>query len=134
MGRPEAERPSISHSYLRLSFTTDLAAGVKGAEAIFIAVGTPSRRADGHADLSYVYGVAHEIGAALDGPAVVVTKSTTVWVGTGDEVERTPSEVAPTRWCRSAPIPNSSANERRSRTSNVPTVASSDSRMRVPKR
>ena len=61
--------------------------GVKGAEAIFIAVGTPSRRGDGHADLSYVYGAAHEIGELLDGPAVVVTKST-VPVGTGDEVER----------------------------------------------
>ncbi|HEY0327053.1 MAG TPA: UDP-glucose/GDP-mannose dehydrogenase family protein [Allosphingosinicella sp.] len=78
----------------RLSFTTDLAEGVNGAEAIFIAVGTPSRRGDGHADLSYVYGVAHEIGEALTGPAVVVTKST-VPVGTGDEVERILREVAP---------------------------------------
>src|SRR5881275_1215904 len=52
----------------RLSFTTDLATGIKGAEAIFIAVGTPSRRGDGHADLSYVYGAAREIGALLDGP------------------------------------------------------------------
>jgi UDPglucose 6-dehydrogenase len=78
----------------RLSFTTEVAAGVSGAEAIFIAVGTPSRRGDGHADLSYVYGVAHEIGALLEGPAVVVTKST-VPVGTGDEVERILREVAP---------------------------------------
>ena len=78
----------------RLSFTTELAAGVKGAEAIFIAVGTPSRRGDGHADLSYVYGVAREIGPLLDGPTVVVTKST-VPVGTGDEVERILHEVAP---------------------------------------
>jgi len=78
----------------RLSFTTELATGVSGAEAIFIAVGTPSRRGDGHADLSYVYGAAHEIGALLDGPAVVVTKST-VPVGTGDEVERILREVAP---------------------------------------
>ena len=78
----------------RLAFTTELAAGVKGAEAIFIAVGTPSRRGDGHADLSYVYGAAHEIGALLEGPAVVVTKST-VPVGTGDEVERILREVAP---------------------------------------
>src|SRR3954452_9414572 len=54
----------------RLSFTTDLAEAVKGAEAIFIAVGTPSRRGDGHADLSYVYGAAKEIGALLEGPAV----------------------------------------------------------------
>ena len=78
----------------RLSFTTDLATGVSGAEAIFIAVGTPSRRGDGHADLSFVYGAAREIGALLDGPAVVVTKST-VPVGTGDEVERILREVAP---------------------------------------
>jgi UDPglucose 6-dehydrogenase len=78
----------------RLAFTTELEAAVRGAEAIFIAVGTPSRRGDGHADLSYVYGAAHEIGAVLDRAAVVVTKST-VPVGTGDEVERILREVAP---------------------------------------
>ena len=71
----------------RLTFTTDLAAGIAGASAIFIAVGTPSRRGDGHADLSYVYAVAEEVGQALTNDAVVVTKST-VPVGTGDEVER----------------------------------------------
>ncbi|MBU1606240.1 UDP-glucose/GDP-mannose dehydrogenase family protein [Qipengyuania sp. DY56-A-20] len=71
----------------RLTFTTDLAQGIAGAEAIFIAVGTPSRRGDGHADLSFVYAVAEEIGASLSNDAVVVTKST-VPVGTGDEVER----------------------------------------------
>ncbi|MEN9717174.1 MAG: hypothetical protein RIQ99_52 [Pseudomonadota bacterium] len=71
----------------RLSFTTDLAEGIAGASAIFIAVGTPSRRGDGHADLSFVYAVAQEIGEHLDQPAVIVTKST-VPVGTGDEVER----------------------------------------------
>ncbi|MFA7439597.1 MAG: UDP-glucose/GDP-mannose dehydrogenase family protein [Sphingomonadaceae bacterium] len=71
----------------RLSFTTDLAEGMEGAEAIFIAVGTPSRRGDGHADLSYVYAAAEEIAANLKGFTVVVTKST-VPVGTGDEVER----------------------------------------------
>jgi len=71
----------------RLSFTTSLAEGIDGAQAIFIAVGTPSRRGDGHADLSYVYGVAQEIAENLKNPAVVVTKST-VPVGTGDEVER----------------------------------------------
>jgi UDPglucose 6-dehydrogenase len=70
----------------RLSFADDLAA-VGGAEAVFIAVGTPSRRGDGHADLSYVYQAAREIAAAIDGFTVVVTKST-VPVGTGDEVER----------------------------------------------
>ena len=71
----------------RLSFTTSLAEGIDGAQAIFIAVGTPSRRGDGHADLSFVYAVAEEIGANLKNPAVVVTKST-VPVGTGDAVER----------------------------------------------
>jgi len=71
----------------RLSFTTDLAEGIAGAAAIFIAVGTPSRRGDGHADLSFVYAVAQEIGESLAGDAVIVTKST-VPVGTGDEVER----------------------------------------------
>jgi UDPglucose 6-dehydrogenase len=71
----------------RLSFGTSLAEGIAGAGAIFIAVGTPSRRGDGHADLSFVYAVAKEIGEALGNDAVVVTKST-VPVGTGDEVER----------------------------------------------
>ena len=71
----------------RLSFSTDLAAAIDGAQAIFIAVGTPSRRGDGHADLSYVYAVAQEIADNLTTPAVIVTKST-VPVGTGDEVER----------------------------------------------
>jgi UDPglucose 6-dehydrogenase len=71
----------------RLSFTTDLGEGIAGAEAIFIAVGTPSRRGDGHADLTFVYEVAREVGEKLSGDAVVVTKST-VPVGTGDEVER----------------------------------------------
>ena len=78
----------------RLSFSTDLAAAVAGAEVVMIAVGTPSRRGDGHADLSYVYGAAREIAAALTGPAVVVTKST-VPVGTGDEVERIIREARP---------------------------------------
>jgi UDPglucose 6-dehydrogenase len=78
----------------RLAFSTDLESGVDGAEAVFIAVGTPSRRGDGHADLSYVFGAAEEIARALRGPAVVVTKST-VPVGTGDEVERIIREIAP---------------------------------------
>jgi UDPglucose 6-dehydrogenase len=71
----------------RLSFSTELEGPVRQADAVFIAVGTPSRRGDGHADLSYVYSAAREIAAALDGFTVVITKST-VPVGTGDEVER----------------------------------------------
>jgi UDPglucose 6-dehydrogenase len=78
----------------RLSFTTDLKAAVTGADAVFIAVGTPSRRGDGHADLSYVYAAAREIAEALNGYTVVVTKST-VPVGTGDEVERIIRETRP---------------------------------------
>jgi UDPglucose 6-dehydrogenase len=69
----------------RLSFTTDLAEAVDGAEAVFIAVGTPTRRGDGHADLTYVMAAAEEIGRALTGYAVVVTKST-VPVGTNRKV------------------------------------------------
>ena len=79
----------------RLDFTTDLAAPVAEADAVFIAVGTPSRRGDGHADLSYVYAAAREIAGALSGFTVVVTKST-VPVGTGDEVERLIREANPT--------------------------------------
>jgi UDPglucose 6-dehydrogenase len=71
----------------RLKFTTELAPAVKSADAVFIAVGTPSRRGDGHADLSFVHEAAREIARALDGFTVVITKST-VPVGTGDEVER----------------------------------------------
>ncbi|AJD42299.1 UDP-glucose 6-dehydrogenase [Rhizobium gallicum bv. gallicum R602sp] len=71
----------------RLDFSKDLAAPVGDADVVFIAVGTPSRRGDGHADLSYVYAAAREIAAAVSGFTVVVTKST-VPVGTGDEIER----------------------------------------------
>ncbi len=71
----------------RLKFTNNLAGAVKAADAVFIAVGTPSRRGDGHADLTFVYDAAREIAAAVDGFTVVITKST-VPVGTGDEVER----------------------------------------------
>src|ERR687891_2517473 len=78
----------------RLSFTTELKNPVAEAEAVFIAVGTPSRRGDGHADLTYVYAAAREIAAALDGFTVIVTKST-VPVGTGDEVERIIREARP---------------------------------------
>jgi UDPglucose 6-dehydrogenase len=72
----------------RLSFSTELAPAVKSADAVFIAVGTPSRRGDGHADLTYVFQAAEEIARSLDGYTVVVTKST-VPVGTGKRVEDT---------------------------------------------
>src|SRR5229473_1107113 len=78
----------------RLDFTTELSRPVAEADAVFIAVGTPSRRGDGHADLSYVHAAAAEIAAALDGFTVVITKST-VPVGTGDEVERIIREARP---------------------------------------
>lgn len=78
----------------RLSFTTDLVEGMQDAEAIFIAVGTPTRRGDGHADLSYVYAAAEEIAANLKNYAVIITKST-VPVGTADEVEAIIRRVAP---------------------------------------
>jgi UDPglucose 6-dehydrogenase len=71
----------------RLSFALDGAEAIRTADAVFIAVGTPSRRGDGHADLSYVYAAAEEIAGLIEGFTVVVTKST-VPVGTGDEIER----------------------------------------------
>ena len=70
----------------RLSFTKNLAEAVENADAVFIAVGTPSRRGDGHADLTYVYDAAREVAQSMVGYTVIVTKST-VPVGTGDEVE-----------------------------------------------
>ncbi len=78
----------------RLSFATRLEDGVQGADAVFIAVGTPSRRGDGHADLTYVYDAAREIAEAMDGYTVIVTKST-VPVGTGDAVENIVRQVRP---------------------------------------
>ena len=78
----------------RLRFTTDLIEAVSGADAVFIAVGTPSRRGDGHADLTYVFAAAKEIADALDGYSVIVTKST-VPVGTGREVKRVIQETRP---------------------------------------
>lgn len=78
----------------RLSFTSDLAAAVDGAEAVFIAVGTPTRRGDGHADLTYVMAAAEEIAAALTGYAVVVTKST-VPVGTNRQVKQVIAKANP---------------------------------------
>jgi len=78
----------------RLSFTTDLSEAVKGSDAVFIAVGTPARKEDGHADMSYVYQAAKEIAEVLEGYTVIVTKST-VPVGTAREVERIVKEANP---------------------------------------
>jgi len=78
----------------RLSFDSEIAQAVREAAAVFIAVGTPSRRGDGHADLSHVYAAARQVAAELDGFTVVITKST-VPVGTGDEVERIIREARP---------------------------------------
>jgi UDPglucose 6-dehydrogenase len=78
----------------RLLFTTALSEALDRADAVFIAVGTPSRRGDGHADLSYVYEATREIAAALTDFTVIITKST-VPVGTGDEVERIIREMRP---------------------------------------
>jgi UDPglucose 6-dehydrogenase len=89
-----ADLVSTNRSVGRLSFSTDLRTAVAGADAVFIAVGTPARRGDGHADLSYVYGAAREIAVALAGFTLVITKST-VPVGTGDEVERIIHEMRP---------------------------------------
>jgi UDPglucose 6-dehydrogenase len=78
----------------RLSFTTKISEGLEKAEVVFIAVGTPSRRGDGHADISYVLAAARDIAQAATRPLVIVTKST-VPVGTGDEIEKVLAEVKP---------------------------------------
>jgi UDPglucose 6-dehydrogenase len=78
----------------RLKFSTASAEAVREADAVFIAVGTPSRRGDGHADLSYVHAAAEEIAAQISGFTVIVTKST-VPVGTGDEIEAIVRRVRP---------------------------------------
>ncbi len=91
-GLPDLVRSNVKAG--RLAFSTTLNEPVRDAEAVFIAVGTPSRRGDGHADLSYVYDAAREIATALDGFTVVITKST-VPVGTGDEVDRIIRETRP---------------------------------------
>ena len=78
----------------RLTFSVDAAEAISGADAVFIAVGTPSRRGDGHADLSYVYTAAEEIAGLIDGFTVIVTKST-VPVGTGDEIDAIIRKVRP---------------------------------------
>src|SRR3954470_24518894 len=82
----------------RLTFSKDLTDGVKGAEAVFIAVGTPARRGDGHADLTFVFQAVRELARVITPGTVVVTKST-VPVGTGDEIERILREEGVTDVC-----------------------------------
>jgi UDPglucose 6-dehydrogenase len=92
---PDLDRLVIGNTReKRLDFSTELSGPVGEADAVFIAVGTPSRRGDGHADLSYVYAAAAEIATAIRGFTVVITKST-VPVGTGDDVERIIRETNP---------------------------------------
>src|SRR6201987_4403189 len=91
-GLPELDKTNLRQG--RLVFATELPPAVRKADAVFIAVGTPPRRGDGHPDLSFVYAAAREIAAALDGFTLVITKST-VPVGTGDEVERIIRQVRP---------------------------------------
>jgi UDPglucose 6-dehydrogenase len=95
-------KANIQHG--RLAFTTDLQRGIQGAEAVFIAVGTPARRGDGHADLTYVYEAVRELAKALTGPVVVVTKST-VPVGTGDRIAEILKEEGAPEGCSVASNP-----------------------------
>jgi UDPglucose 6-dehydrogenase len=78
----------------RLTFTTELKEAIRGADAVFLAVGTPTRRGDGHADLTYVFAAAKQVAEAAEGPIVLVTKST-VPVGTGRQIEKLVREVRP---------------------------------------
>ncbi len=117
----------------RLTFHTDLRAAVAEANAVFIAVGTPSRRGDGFADLSFVYEAAREIAGALSGYTVVVTKST-VPVGTGDEVERIIREAAPEAEFAVVSNPEFLGRAPPSATSSGPTGSSSGPRIPGPRR
>jgi UDPglucose 6-dehydrogenase len=103
----------------RLSFATESAAAIRAADAVFLAVGTPSRRGDGFADLSYVYDAAREIAAEMDGFTVIVIKST-VPVGTNDEVDAIVRKLRPTRTSPSCQTRNFCARARPSRISSVP--------------
>ena len=130
-GLPDLVRSNVEAG--RLAFSTTLNEPVRAAEAVFIAVGTPSRRGDGHADLSYVYDAAREIATALDGFTVVITKST-VPVGTGDEVDRIIGrrDRMPTLWW--SPIRSFCARERRSTISSIPIASLSEPKMSTPRR
>ncbi len=105
----------------RLRFTGDLAAAVAGVEAVFIAVGTPTRRGDGHADVSYVNAAAEQVARALTGYAVIVTKST-VPVGTGRRIAEIMRRARPDWSSTSPPTPSSCARAAPSATSCAPTA------------
>ena len=94
---------------------------MQNAEAVFIAVGTPTRRGDGHADLTYVYAAVDQVARALAAPAVIVTKST-VPVGTGRRIKEIVAPPAPTSRSTSPPTPNSCAKATPSPTSCAPTA------------
>jgi UDPglucose 6-dehydrogenase len=112
----------------RLSFSTK-PDGIDEADAVFIAVGTPSRRGDGHADLSYIYSAVREIAPPLSPTAVVVTKST-VPVGTGDEIERSCATCGRKPTCTSSPTRNSCAKARQFTISSIRTASSSAATMK----
>ena len=118
----------------RLTFTTDLKEALADVDAVFIAVGTPSRRGDGHADLTYLFAAAEEIARALSRDTLVVTKST-VPVGTGRRLQQLFAQAAPgPRRSRSPRTPSSCARARRSRTSCARTGSWSGSRASTPAR
>ena len=117
----------------RLTFTTGLAEAVAKSDVVFIAVGTPSRRGDGHADLSYVYAAAREIAENVKGFTVVVTKST-VPVGTGDEVERIIRDTNPTADVAVVSNPEFLREAPPSTTSSGPTASSSATRTSGPRK
>ena len=105
----------------RIAFSSDLAPSVGDADLVFLAVGTPMRRGDGHADLSFVFQAVEELAPHLKGFTVICTKST-VPVGTSREIERRLKALAPTPTSRFAPIPNSCAKARPSMISCIPTA------------
>ena len=105
----------------RLAFTGDIAAAVHDAEAVFIAVGTPTRRGDGHADLTYVYAAAEQVARALTGYTVIITKST-VPVGTGRRSRKSSARPVRISTSTSPRIPNSCARATPSATSCAPTA------------
>ena len=125
-GRVPIYEPGLSELVLanqaagRLSFTSSLADARRGAQAIFIAVGTPSLAEVGSADMHFVHDAARDIAGVIEDFTVVVVKST-VPIGAGDEVERIIAERRRAICSQSSQIRNSCARERRSKTSNGPT-------------